>query len=346
MSINKHEGSFETQALRKLFEQTQPEPKEVDIHAIVNTDRSDVSEQVERNCATTFRLWSSKMSFKAAALVAVTVGVLGLFIIPLTSAEKVAFAQVKERIDAIRTVEYIETSYGGSDRGPNEAKEFSLETAIEKLNLMLETADPKLAKDLEFELKLLSDLQTQKSKVFYVRRVRVKGRYLQRTDQIFPPGRNRVIRDASSGLTVAFHDDLKQKNVLTKQVAIDKTGGQQETDIPKIPPDVDFFSRFTSVPNGAVEQLPSQILNGKNVVGLRSQEERAGETWTRTYWIEPETRLPVEMWTELRKGEELRQRWVMNQFFYDNPMDDELFSTETPEGYSSSDGKVHGLSSE
>ena len=67
-------------------------------------------------------------------------------------------------------------------------------------------------------------------------------------------------------------------------------------------------------------------------------------TWKRTYWVEPDSRLPVELWTELYKGSQLKQRWVMNQFVYDLPMDDELFSTETPAGYTSGEGKIYGIS--
>lgn len=352
MPLNNRDDDLDTQDLKSLFEKTQPARKDVDVAAIIACSKVGTYEHTDETKSVTTSKWRSIMiflqntslSFRATALVG-SVSVLCVLYVSLFLGEKIAFAQVKERINAIRTVEYVETSFDGTDPDPNNAvEEQTLEWTIDQLKSRLKDADPNLAKDIEFELKFLSGLQAQKANVLYVRRVRVKGKHLQRTDQLFPLARGHVIQDVASGLTVSFLADEKRKEVLTKQVAIQQSGDLQETDLPKLPPSVDFFEQFTSVPNDAVEQLPARMIDGRNVLGLRSKEEHDGMTWTRTYWIDPDSRLPVELWTELHDGPQLKQRWVMNQFVYDLAMDDELFSTETPAGYTSGEGKVFGIS--
>lgn len=352
MPLNNHDDNLDTQGLTSLFEKTQPARKAVDVATITACSNFGTHEQADETYSAPTSKWRSIMSFLRntnlsfrAAAVFGSICILGLIYISLFLSEKIAFAQVRERINAIRTVEYVETSYDGSDRDPNgEVEELTLEWTIDQLKSRLKEADSHVAKELEFELKFLSGLQAQKANVLYVRRVRVKGKHLQRTDQLFPMARGHVIRDVAAGLTVSFHDDSKRKEVLTKQVSIQQSGDNQETDIPKIPPTVDFFKQFTAVPNDGVEQLPARMIGGKNVLGLRSSEEHDGKTWTRTYWVEPDSRLPVELWTELYKGSKLKQRWVMTQFVYDLAMDDQLFSTETPAGYTSGEGKIFGIS--
>jgi hypothetical protein len=351
MPLDNHDDNLDTEALIILFEKTQPARKDVDVPTIIACSNFGTYEHEDGTYSVTTSKWraimtflrNTNLSFRAAALVG-SVCILGLLYISLFLSEKIAFAQVKERINAIRTVEYVEASYDGSDRDPNnQVKELTLDWTIDQLKSRLKEADSILAKDIEFELKFLSELQAQKANVLYVRRIRVKGKHLQRTDQLFPMARGHVIRDVASGMTVSFHDDEKRKEVLTKQVTIQQSGVGQEVDIPRIPPTVDFFNQFTSVPKDGVEQLPARTIGGKNVLGLRSSEEHDGMTWTRTYWVEPDSKLPVELWTEVRNGSQLKQHWVMSQFNYDLAMDDELFSTETPTGYTSGEGKIYGI---
>ena len=79
------------------------------------------------------------------------------------------------------------------------------------------------------------------------------------------------------------------------------------------------------------------------MIGFRGSELHHGKTWTKTYWVVPDSKLPVEIWTELRNGTQLEQRWVTNHFVYDRDLADELFSTKTPADYSSEEGEIHGL---
>ena len=343
------EGSGSLDDLRHLFERTQPRPKEVDLQQIICKQNANVTRKNRPMWDQDFvtinrRVWT--MSLRAATLVAIASAAC-LVAVQLFSKDGTAFAQVKEQIERIRTVEYIETSFAGDDLNsiPAGAKLGpTLEEAIAQLENNLKSAEPAAVKDFEFELQVLRSLRMQNSRVLYVRRVRVKGKELERTDQVFPHGRYHFIRSAVTGLHVSFDHIAKKKVVLSKQVIIHKSGKKEETEIRKIPSTVDFFSRFRTLTSDATEQLPARILDGKEVLGFRSSEEHSGRTWTRTYWVQPDSKLPVEMWTEIRNGEIIEQRWVMNRFVFDRDMNDSLFSTETPEAYTSEEGEILGLS--
>jgi hypothetical protein len=340
-----HEAA-DLQSLQQLFERSQPERKDIDTHSMIANASSNEG-RIENECRTTLAyLIGHKRSLRAASWIAVAASILVLWNLPMSSTNKVVFAQVRERLEAVRTLEYIETSFDGSDRSADALNGNigpTLDEVVAKLKSDLITAEPALAKDLEFEYKVLSELQSEKSHVLYVRRIRVKGKHLQRTDGLFPVARNHVIRDGLSGLIVSFHDATKRKEVLTKQVTLSKSGEQSEADIPKIPATVDFFAQLTSFPFEAMESLPNRMINGVNVLGFRKTEQHDGRTWTRTYWVQPETKLPTEVWTELHSGSKLEQRWVMNRFVYDLPMAEELFSTDNPAGYTEADGKIYGF---
>lgn len=351
------EDSHRSDDLQRLFEQTRPVAREVDIQEIIGFSskplaRSRTSEEPGRKTFFT-RRWS--MSTRAVALAAIAAGVFCLVVVPLISVDGFAFAEVKQEVEKIRTVEYVETSLDGEPPAADPATvsfgaprgasgEPTLEKAIAQRERRLKTADSELAKDLEFELEALKRLREHEARILYVRRVRVKGKYLERVDGIFPIGRHHNVRSALNGLNVSFDHQAKKKTILTKQVVIQNSGTREESNIKKIPPTVDFFARFRSVPSKAAESLPAREIDGKEVIGFRSTEEYQGKTWTRTYWVLPDSKLPVEMWTEVHQGTQLQQRWVMNQFVFDRELGDALFSTATPEGYTSAEGTIYGYS--
>lgn len=108
------------------------------------------------------------------------------------------------------------------------------------------------------------------------------------------------------------------------------------------PEAVDFFKPFREMPANEVEELPKRRVEGKNVIGFRGKEKEKDGTWTRTFWIDPNTRLPVEMVIDFQSTESdlVSARWVLNHFVFDRDIEDAVFSTEIPEGYSPQDGKV------
>jgi len=91
--------------------------------------------------------------------------------------------------------------------------------------------------------------------------------------------------------------------------------------------------------------LPEQQIDGKDAIGFRSVDERDDGTWTRTYWVDRESSLPIRIITEFASTKEGlgSSRWVEDHFVFDAELDDVLFNAETPAGYETKDGKVLGI---
>lgn len=336
--------------LTELFQRTQPAERGVNVQALLFHADSECGSlyawQPQRG-----RLFAT---IRAGVLFAVVAVVMLFFTGPWPFAEQsLAFADVQEQVERVRTVEYVETSYDGDIPIPDESVRIAEPTVAELISGLeknLSNASRDLVEEIKFELIVLKSLQ--KSRVLYVRRVRIKGKHLERTDQLFPcddpthgySAPPYVVRNARNGLTVSFTPSEKKRTILRKQVVIyPKRGKQSEGEIPKIPRTVDFFARFLSLPAEATEQLDERTIAGHKAVGFRNVEQSDDETWTRTYWVGTKSKLPVEIVTELRKGKELKQRWIHNRFEFDREMSDELFDTETPADYTTEDGKVLGV---
>ena len=153
------------------------------------------------------------------------------------------------------------------------------------------------------------------------------------------------IVNAQSGESVTFNHNRKVKTVLKKQVVIDaKTGDQTEHAI-SVPKEADFFARFRQIPDDATEQLPKQKIEDRDAIGFRSVEQGEDGTWTRTYWVAPKSKLPIQIVIDFKSKTKglMSSRWVQSQFVFDSKIDDELFSAKTPDGYTAKDGTVFGL---
>ena len=296
------------------------------------------------------------MTLRTAAFVAVAASLALLLKIPITSSEGLAFAQVQEQVERARTVDYIETSTvlddppeGSIDTrfGKDENAQSVLKKEISLLETRLATTDVAERKDIEFRLSLLKPLLGTDSKRLPndIRRVRIKAKHLQRTDHLFPFGRIHGIINAKTGEWVSFNHEQKTKEVLKTQVVISSETGEKREHPIKISPAVDFFKRFRAVPAEATQRLPKRKIDGKDAIGFRSVDKRDDGTWTRTYWVHPESKLPIQIITEFKSAKEGlgSSRWVKDHFVFDAELDDALFSTETPAGYESKDGKVFGI---
>lgn len=346
--------------LRELFAQSQPELSPVDIDSIVaqTHDQEPATSRVRSNQQS--RRW--KMSIRAAAVLSVVASLFYFFVIPFASNDAVAFADVKAQIERIRTVDFLQTSHivreDGTTEGhttlriaPDQTAEQNLENltdAMEKLAVSgsneQERADAK--RHLQVLKMLSKEGPNHFSKTEDVRRIRIKGKHLQRTDHLYPIGRMHDVRSATTGLDVSYRHETKKRSVYRKQVVINaETGETKEHDIKKIPPTVDFFARFRKIPEDATEQLPKQQIDGKEAIGFRSVEKHENGTWTRTYWVQPDSLLPVRIVTDFKSTREklASSRWVQSDFVFDSELDDGLFSTDTPDGYTSEDAEILGL---
>ena len=326
--------------LQSLFRRNQPKRTSVDVASIIAQRRKYHS--IRKVVA---------MTIRASALVAIAGSLAYVLFGPLLGTQSVAFAEAKLQVEKVRSVEYVEISYSGEETRAN-SSEPTVSDALPRLEKALTTVHEDLKEDIRFQNGIFTKLSKQSPRVLGVRRVRIKGKHLERTDQLFPHAWETqtdyvappyTIRNARNGLSVGFTPQEKKRTVLKKQVVIEKDGEQSETDIEKIPPTVDFFARFRSIPDKATQKLGEKTIAEQKVVGFRSVETHRSGVWTRTYWISSKSKLPVEIVTELHKDDTLKQRWVKNHFEFDREIPDEVFSTDTPEGYKSEDGKVFGL---
>jgi len=338
--------------LQSLFQRNQPDRTSVDVQQIVVRGAVESSNSSRHKMNPHQRIFL--MTIRAVALVAVA-GSLVYFLVGLfVSTESIAFAEVKAQVERVRTVEYVETSYSGGKPDSDATRSAGEMTVAETIALLekgLEDAKTDLVEDIKFQLSVFKGFPKKGPTILYVRRVRIKGKHLERSDQLFPCAATAdytsppySVRNARNGLTVSFIPAEKKRRVLKQQVVINpKTGEQSTSNIKKIPATVDIFARFRQIPAEATKRLPKRMIGGCEVIGFRSVEKHGDETWTRTHWVSPESKLPVEIVTELRKEKTLLQRWVHNRFTFDQEIPDGLFSTETPEDYQSEDGKVYGF---
>jgi outer membrane lipoprotein-sorting protein len=104
-------------------------------------------------------------------------------------------------------------------------------------------------------------------------------------------------------------------------------------------PEVDFYARMRDVPTESAEELPAREIEGTKVLGFRTVEKherpRGVDTWTRTYWVDAETKLPLQIETTVESTDPRhgQSRWIQSDIVFDEPLDESLFSTDPPEGY-------------
>jgi outer membrane lipoprotein-sorting protein len=94
---------------------------------------------------------------------------------------------------------------------------------------------------------------------------------------------------------------------------------------PKKDPDIiDMVKRFEQQ---STERLGTKNVNGKTLQGFRHKPNEYNDF---TVWVDPKTKLPVEI--EL-KHPQAGQTIYMDQFAFDFDLDESAFSTDVPEGY-------------
>jgi hypothetical protein len=223
---------------------------------------------------------------------------------------RLAFAQVLAQVDQAKTVQYLETRStiprGDEPRGPStvtqvmilgryhERKEVLAETAGEPL-------EPGHSWTRSSRVVMISDLEHGK---------------LVTLDPV-----RKTFHEVTTLLSISA-DDLKVSE--SKVTAL---------------PEANFYAQQRNLPDKPAEELPARELNGKRVLGYRFVEKHEGpgsvDTWTRTYWVDAETKLPMQVEvtmasTNPRMGQ---SRWLLTDIVFDEPLDESLFSTDPPEGY-------------
>lgn len=115
-------------------------------------------------------------------------------------------------------------------------------------------------------------------------------------------------------ITVELYPDQK-KAIVTKIIGL---GTRHDPDI------IEMVKRFEQE---STERLGTKKVNGKTLQGFRHKPNEYNDF---TVWVDPKTKLPVEI--EL-KHPMAKQTIYMDQFAFDFDLDESAFSTDVPDGY-------------
>jgi hypothetical protein len=119
---------------------------------------------------------------------------------------------------------------------------------------------------------------------------------------------------AEDAITVELYPDQK-KAVVTKIVGL---GVRHDPDI------IDMVKRFEQE---STERLGTKEVNGKILHGFHHQPNQHNDF---TVWVDPETKLPVEIELKhLQRGQTI----FLDEFEFDFELDPSAFSTQVPDGY-------------
>jgi len=117
-----------------------------------------------------------------------------------------------------------------------------------------------------------------------------------------------------NAVTVELHPDQK-KAIVTNIIGL---GPRKDPDI------IDMVKRFEQE---STERLGTKKVNGKTLQGFRHKPNEYNDF---TVWVDPATKLPVEIEIKhLNTGQTL----FLDEFAFDFELDPSAFSTEVPEGY-------------
>jgi outer membrane lipoprotein-sorting protein len=118
-------------------------------------------------------------------------------------------------------------------------------------------------------------------------------------------------------ITVELYPEQK-KAVVTKLLGF---GPRKDPDI------IDMVKRFEQE---SAERLGTKKQDGKVLQGFHHQPNEHNDF---TVWVDPKTKLPVEIELKHLRNGQLTQTLFMDEFEFDFQLDPSAFSTDVPEGY-------------
>jgi outer membrane lipoprotein-sorting protein len=254
------------------------------------------------------------MVYLPRAAFALFVGVLviaGVELAVISSSPNIAFAQVVSQLDEVKSVQYTETRSdiprAGELRGPTEVKKVTIlgRSRMREEWTSVTAGDP-LPKGDEWSAAeqgtiIVTDL--------------LRGRYL------------------------TLDPKTKTYSFIVNFASISPDDGKISISKAAAAPEVDFFKSLRLFPAVDAEHLPARDVAGHKMIGFRSiektQHKNGLETWTRTYWVDPKSKLPVqiEITSESTDPNMGQSRWVLSDIVFDQAVDESLLSTEPPKGY-------------
>lgn len=245
----------------------------------------------------------------AAAAAAIAVSLVAAIVL-FTGHASPAFAQVVDRVERTKTVQYLETRMHvprpGEARGPiTTTRVMILGRSLERRETIAEAAGEPLEQGHSWVRASLG----------------ISINDYANGKLVFLDPKNKTFREAKTIFSLSGADDKISE---TKVVPA---------------PQADFYARIRDFPSDKAERLPDREIDGKMVHTFRTVEktESAGGvmTWTRTYWVDAKTNLPLQIETESTSTDPrmASSHWILSDIVFDEPLDESLFSTSPPKGY-------------
>jgi hypothetical protein len=149
-----------------------------------------------------------------------------------------------------------------------------------------------------------------------------------------------MIQNAETGAILSLMPERKRFVVPQIFMSLDPDTGELHKEEPRPAPEADFYTRLREVPANAAK-LPAKQIGDLKADGFqvveKIQHPKSGhtDTWTRTFWVDPAAKLPIRIETSYRSTNPTAadSDWVTKDIIFDAPLDEALFSTDPPEGY-------------
>ena len=107
----------------------------------------------------------------------------------------------------------------------------------------------------------------------------------------------------------------------------------------ELSPGTDFYDLIRNTPVDSAKQLGERTIDGKKLLGYSIQKEKQNrndvETWQTTFWVDPATKLPVQIETSYRTNipTNAEKDSVISDIVFDAPLNLDLFSLVPPSDY-------------
>lgn len=264
----------------------------------------------------------------------------------------VAFGQVQQRLKSTQSLQYVEYRTEAAARRELAEAEQLIEMMPRQVDAMKENGDMAEAEQLqEFIVRLKSFIQELEKKIdngepVVRRRVWIQGRYLHRAEESVMGSRMVSISNAQTGESVTLDPDRKRCTLLKTQTVLNMKSGEK-TVTPLGPnPAQNFYAAMTKIPPGEVTAIGEKQLSGRQAIGFRQTEDGDDSVIRRTYWIDKQTKLPVQIRAEVEVDGVVVSGAIVRDMVFNKKIDPQMFSTTPPEGYSIREGGIMGLDSD
>lgn len=300
--------------LRTAFASSKVAANPVDLDRLIQNDRPKAQPRVEN--------WFASNHLASMAVGICIFAAIGFFFLPSVNNEGSAFAwqDFRQHLENVSSIQFFESeSFPGTDQ-PNEYRRVMI---LGKHRKRVEQGQPKN------KLEQLRDT--------------FKGQMGLETE----PAHSILISDLRAGKAVSLEPDEKRCVLYTFQASVDREDKELLKNSGNAHPEVDFYSRLRNVPHDATTVLGKQKIDGREATGF-GVECKWGLNSSRSeeYWIDDETLLPLKIVGRITPGKDSRrsaQTWTLTGFKFDQPLDEMLFSTEPPDGFTVEEGSIQGI---